>query len=167
MAKLEIKGYYNIIEVFFDSEYDMWMVLFYRESVCGGDQSVYINKNGLTQLMAFSADVERDPRSTHSAFVEPGIKPFSWEKAQEKDFAHGFVDSEDFNNTIESPIVQKEDAIELAKKEIRVEYNVIEVYYDEKYEMWMVRFYQEGVMGEEYNVYIDKNGLTKLILCWE
>ena len=167
LAKIEVADDYNIIEVFFDSESDMWRVHFYWEDLCNGDKCVYLDKNGLTQLIVFSGDVERDSRSTYSVFVEPGIGRFSWERAQEKDFAHGYGDPELFKNTIESPIAQKEDAIELAKKEIMNQYNVIEVYYDEKYDMWMVRFYQENVLGGEYNVYIDKNGITKLILCWE
>jgi len=99
--------------------------------------------------------------------IEPGTKPFSWAEHENKyvfNNSGADVRAEGFENTIASPITQKEDAIETAKNEATVEYNVINVYYDEKSDMWMVLFCMADVLGGEQYVYIDKDGLTRLIV---
>ena len=172
LAKLEVRDYYNVSEVFFDSECDMWMVLFYDEGsnrnyMGGRGQSVHLDKNGLTRLVVLSADIERYPRFRDSVFVYPEIKPFSWKEDEEKYFwgnSNARVIAEGFNNIVEYPILKKEDAIELAKLEEGFSYNFIEVFFDSECDMWMVLFYDYEVLGGGQSVYIDKNGLTQLIV---
>ena len=105
--------------------------------------------------------------STAEIFIDPEIELFSWSADEEKYRAENLgvdVRFEGFKNTIKSAITQKEDAIEAAKNEIEKEYDSINVSYDKKNGMWRVRFSRIDVEGGDQWVYIDKNGLTKLIM---
>ncbi|MBQ9842107.1 MAG: hypothetical protein IJO42_03235 [Clostridia bacterium] len=53
LAKNEVKIRYNAIDVAYDEQAEMWRVDFYQESrvqlIFGGDQLVYLDKNGITK----------------------------------------------------------------------------------------------------------------------
>ena len=53
LAKNEVKIRYNAIDVAYDEQAEMWRVDFYQESrvqlILGGDQLVYLDKNGITK----------------------------------------------------------------------------------------------------------------------
>lgn len=53
VAQNEVTIEYNQIEVFYDKECDMYMVVFYTEDAFGGCQSVYLNDVGLTKLIIY------------------------------------------------------------------------------------------------------------------
>lgn len=74
---------------------------------------------------------------------------------------------ENFKNITKNPIKQKEEAIEAAKNEVDVKYNRVNVFYDKETEVWMVYFYHEDVEGGDQYVYLNKDGLTKLIVYGE
>ena len=99
------------------------------------------------------------------ARVEPEILTFFYviDESRYRPGAPGVV-SEGFKNTSESPVRQKEDAVKLAKNEVTIDYNNISVYYDKKGDMWMVNFSTRNVDGGDQSVYIDKNGMTRLIV---
>ncbi len=52
-AKNECTVKHNVTTVYYDTSTDMWMVLFSTEMVLGGCQSVYMNSNGVTQLIVY------------------------------------------------------------------------------------------------------------------
>ena len=52
-AKFEVTIEYNTVSVFYDEESNMWHVSFYTFDIPGGDQSVYVNDNGLTCYIVY------------------------------------------------------------------------------------------------------------------
>ncbi|MCL2810532.1 MAG: hypothetical protein FWD25_01400 [Clostridia bacterium] len=79
------------------------------------------------------------------------------------------VVSDGFINTEENPITSKEDAIALAKNEVKTNfiYNAIAVYYDDANEMWMVLFFTMNMLGGGQSVYLNRAGATTLIVFGE
>ena len=53
IAKLEKTVEYNIISVCYDEVMDVWAVTFWTLDTVGGDQTVYINGNGLTCYIVY------------------------------------------------------------------------------------------------------------------
>ena len=51
LAKKECTIKYDTIDVAFDSELKIYRVSFYKENQVGGNQDVYINQKGITQLI--------------------------------------------------------------------------------------------------------------------
>ena len=52
-AKYECTGLWNFSKVYYDSELDVWKVLFYTTNAPGGDQSIYLNAKGKTLLIVY------------------------------------------------------------------------------------------------------------------
>lgn len=52
-AKAEANIDYNLIQEFYDKETDMWMVRFWNSTRAGGDETVYLNGKGVTQLIVY------------------------------------------------------------------------------------------------------------------
>ena len=52
-AKAEANIDYNLIQEFYDKETDMWMVRFWSSTRAGGDETVYLNGKGVTQLIVY------------------------------------------------------------------------------------------------------------------
>lgn len=50
VAENEVTVEYDSVSVAFDEKSEMWKVNFSKEGYLGGDQTVYLNKDGLTQL---------------------------------------------------------------------------------------------------------------------
>lgn len=50
LAKNEVTVEYDSVSVAFDKESEMWKVIFFKKSQLGGGQTVYLNKDGITQL---------------------------------------------------------------------------------------------------------------------
>ena len=53
LAKKECTIEYDTVGVAFDSELKIYRVSFYKEDQYGGNQDVYINQNGTTQLIIY------------------------------------------------------------------------------------------------------------------
>ena len=53
------------------------------------------------------------------------------------------------NNTIKI-VNNKYQAIKVAKKELTIEYNQVEVFYDEKSSMWMVAFWNDEAFDQSH-----------------
>lgn len=51
MAKKEGVGEYDTIDVYYDSQADIYKVYFYISEADGGDTSIYITSDGITQLL--------------------------------------------------------------------------------------------------------------------
>lgn len=77
------------------------------------------------------------------------------------------IKTEGFNNAQKSTVTKKEEAIDLAKNEVTIEYDKVDVYYDNTYSMWLVCFSAKDILGGGQSVYIDKDGLTVLIVYGE
>ncbi len=52
-AKREVTLAYNKTSVYYDREADIWKVVFYTEGSLGGDQTVYLAGNGMTNLIVY------------------------------------------------------------------------------------------------------------------
>ncbi len=77
------------------------------------------------------------------------------------------VKTEGFKNISEAVINDKETAAERAKNECTIGYNAVRVAYDSKESVWEITFSTEGVPGGCQSVYLDKNGVTILIVYGE
>jgi len=53
LAKKECTIEYDTVGVAFDSELKIYRVSFYKEDQLGGNQDVYIDQNGITQLIIY------------------------------------------------------------------------------------------------------------------
>ena len=107
-------------------------------------------------LWAWIADADMD------------VEKFSYEK-ERLEIGEGVacVTTKDFHHTEYVNINNKEQAIEIAKKEVTVEYDSVSVAFDEKSEMWKVNFSKEGYLGGDQTVYLDKDGTTQLCVWGE
>ncbi len=92
------------------------------------------------------------------------VKKFSYEYHYNK-FCEGMYSGRmtGFNNTTKKKIKNANQAIRRAKNEVTIDYNIIWVYFDEEYEMWMIVFGTEGTNDGCQNVYLDSDGLTKIV----
>ena len=52
-AKFELTVEYDTISVAYDEDANMWLVNFSTSNMVGGDQSVYVNGNGLTRYIVY------------------------------------------------------------------------------------------------------------------
>lgn len=52
-AELECRIKYDAVQLAYDDDTDMWRVTFYSAGSLGGDQSVYLDGNGVTQLIVY------------------------------------------------------------------------------------------------------------------
>lgn len=52
-AKLEVTVDYDLVQTYYDSVEDIWMVHFSKSNVAGGDETVYLNGKGKTLLIVF------------------------------------------------------------------------------------------------------------------
>lgn len=77
------------------------------------------------------------------------------------------IQKDGFRNTTETSISTSEQAINIAKNEVTIEYNQTEAFYDKECDMYMVAFYTEGMLGGCQNVYMNSEGITKLIIYGE
>ena len=92
---------------------------------------------------------------------EETIESFSYEEHYN---LSAIRQEEGFKNTTETSISTKEQAINVAQKELTIEYNQTDVFYDKECDMYMVSFYTEGMLGGGQDVYMDSKGITKLII---
>jgi len=76
-------------------------------------------------------------------------------------------DPSEFVNITETKIKTKEKAIELAKNEVTIKYELIDVYYDKKKRIWAILFRQDYINGYVFgggqSVFINNNGITQLV----
>ncbi len=92
------------------------------------------------------------------------IESFSYEDHYNLFVKDSVIGQEDgFKNTTEKAISTKEQAINIAKNEVTIEYDRTDVFYDKECDMYMVVFYTEGALGGCQNVYMNSKGITKLI----
>ena len=96
------------------------------------------------------------------------VEKFSYEK-ERSEFGEtdGYIKTKDFHNTEKANINNKEQAIEIAKNEVTVEYDSVSVAFDEKEQMWKVSFSKEGQFGGGQTVYLTKDGTTQLCVWGE
>ena len=100
-------------------------------------------ENGMTNSFSFD-EVELVQQSGN-----PGVNPYA------------------FKNTESAAVDDREAAIERAKNEVTIEYNFISVAYDNDAEIWCVSFSTQGSVGGDQSVYLDNNGITRLIVYGE
>ena len=72
-----------------------------------------------------------------------------------------------FANVNSQPIDSQDTALELAKNECTVEYDTTNIYYDRGTAMWKVAFFTAGILGGDQTVYLDGNGITRLVVYGE
>jgi len=111
-----------------------------------------------------------DKNTASAQYNSDEITPFSYSCASSV-YVVGDpgVICEGFNNTMRSPILSKDDAIDLAKNEVSAyfDYDTVAVYYDNVCEIWMVLFYTEHTIGGGQSVYLNADGMTVLIVFGE
>ena len=72
-----------------------------------------------------------------------------------------------FRNITPSPIADANQAFERAKNECVVAYDSAVVSYDDATDMYCVCFYIQGAEGGDQLVYMDSDGITKLVVLSE
>lgn len=98
------------------------------------------------------------------------IPAFDYKKEQELFFADNpGVEKDCFINTTECKITNASEAIERAKNECTIEYDTIDVFYDNMSDMWKAFFYTKGASEKtpktpgsrnSQTVFLDGNGRT-------
>lgn len=106
---------------------------------------------------------EKEPEVT---LGELGMFSYTGVEAYYPEGAKGAMRS-GFRNTISSPVTNAQEAFERAKNECVVSYDSVVVSYDDATAMYCVCFYTEGVDGGDQLVYMDSNGITKLVVLGE
>ncbi len=96
------------------------------------------------------------------------VEKFSYEKERsEIGKSDGCIKIKDFHNTENANINNKEQAVELAKNEVIVEYDSVSVAFDEESEMWKVIFFKKSQFGGGQTVYLNKDGTTQICVLGE
>lgn len=93
--------------------------------------------------------------------VEFDIESFSYAddiSAQNTDDPNVITDG--FKNIKESEAENEGDAIELAEKEVKVDYNTIKVSFDGEKDIWRIVFYTENHDTGRQTVYLTTRGIT-------
>lgn len=107
-------------------------------------------------LWAWIADIDMD------------VEKFSYEKERsEIAEATGSNKIKEFHNTENANINNKEQAVEIAKNEVNVEYDSVSVAFDEESEMWKVIFFKKSQLGGGQTAYLNKDGITQLCVWGE
>ncbi len=108
------------------------------------------------------------PANRPSCPVEEGTAPFTWAEVQAMYPADApGVITEGFVSTVPAAIGDASQAIEVAQKERTVAYDAIAVDYDEQADVWCVCFFKKEQLGGNQRVYLDGQGLTRLIVYGE
>lgn len=93
---------------------------------------------------------------------------FSWEETQEQYKAQDAgAKTEGFANITEMHIGNAREAIERAKNEVTIKYNAVNVAFDADEVIWEILFYTRDTLGGCQSVYLDQNGITRLIVYGE
>ncbi len=77
------------------------------------------------------------------------------------------VYADGFRNEQTQPVRNEEAAVLRAKEECTIEYEAVQVAYDDNTAIWRVAFYTGGVLGGDQSVYLDRNGVIQLIVYGE
>ena len=72
-----------------------------------------------------------------------------------------------FHNTKKTKISLPEDVVNLAKNESKQEYDSASIAYDKTTDMWYVSLWNTDWCGGCIDVYIDKDGITKMTVAYE
>lgn len=89
------------------------------------------------------------------------VQPFSYEDHL-NDMSQKVVG--EYKNTKTKKIKTRQQAIDLAKNEVTIDYNQVDVYFDSAYDMWMVVFSIKGINDACQNVYLNSDGITQLVI---
>ena len=157
LAKNELTVDYDAIMVFYDESCSILMLLFYMDGWTDSGQTVCMDEYGVTCYIGYGA-------------IQPfedifDVMPLSYE--EDLDYVLRIPDTkirdkELYKNTTATEIVTKEKAIEQAKNELIIPYDVIIVRYDETQSIWMVDFLGYSKWNRQC-VFMDENGITLLI----
>ena len=100
--------------------------------------------------------------------IVPALPTFSFSTdAESYKAADVGIKTGGFRNLIPVEINDQAAAVERAKNECTVEYNVTKVSYDYYEDIWSVEFYNKEMPGGCQTVYLDKRGMTLLIVYGE
>ncbi len=72
-----------------------------------------------------------------------------------------------FKNISQIAVTNKDEAEALAKNECTIPYDTVKTFFDADNEIWKVLFMTEGTLGNCQTVYLDKSGITQLIVYGE
>ncbi len=105
--------------------------------------------------------------STRRASNEYDVSSFSYESDCTYYKDEGGVQLSDFKNTEKSELKTPSRAVELAKTECVVEYDTIDVAFDEQTKVYRISFSKENRAGDNQDVYLSQDGITLMIVFGE
>lgn len=158
------EGYvYNCSQAFYDSNLEMWKVEFWFSQDSDlklFHHIIYLDNQGVTKLTVY-------PTSPEIVWDS-----FSWKEDYDTYSADAVHDG--FRNTAVFPLTSPEDAIILAQQEADpkehpdyeegMTYDVVwGVYYDGVEEIWKIVLMSKDYPSVRCRVYIDKQGLTRMV----
>ena len=139
----------------------------YTEDMAGWFVWVEVEKSDLQKFTSFDARLI-DSWDSSELQQLPGMiifGSFSYQEVKDSlDLASPTVKTDGFVNT--EP-VENMNPVDRAKEEVTVVYNLIQTFYDEKEDVWMVHFWYSEQEGGDQIVYLDGSGVTLLIVYWE
>ena len=127
-----------------------------------------LDQTVVSQCESFDAKMVLEGKDFKTAEL-PGFKEFgtfSWKQIERElkaidETSAEHVKTEGFVNT--EPVVLT-GPVERAKAEATIEYTLIQYFFDQEEDMWMVRFFSSEEEGPLEEVYMDGNGVTMLII---
>lgn len=97
-----------------------------------------------------------------------GVAYFSFEEDYEKYIKiETGVKTDGFINTAKNKIESTEDALKIAKNEVTVSYDMIDIYIDFEKNYWKFHFYTENMLGGDQILYLNSDGQTVLSVLGE
>ena len=140
----------------------------YTSDMAGWFVIAELDQTVVSQCESFDAKMVLEGTDFKTAelpgFIEFGV--FSWKQVEREleeidEMSAEHVKAEGFVNT--EPVVLT-GPVERAKAEATIEYTLIQYFYDDEEDMWMVRFFSSEEEGPLEEVYMDGHGVTKLII---
>ena len=140
----------------------------YTSDMAGWFVIAELDQTVVSQCESFDAKMVREGTDFKTAEL-PGFKEFgtfSWKQVEREleeidEMSAEHVKTEGFVNT--KPVILT-GPVERAKSEATIEYTLIQYFYDDEEDMWMVRFFLSEEEGPLEEVYMDGHGVTKLII---
>ena len=122
-----------------------------------------VSKADTAKFEKFDAvrDWDKEAYASLPGMIEFGT--FSYTEVRDRvDYSSGSVRTDGFVNTDE---VENFHPVERAKAEATIDYDLIQYFYDQEEDVWMVRFFKSTQAGGDETVYLNGSGIT-LLICY-
>ena len=163
LAKNELVWEYDYTYVLYDELTSMWRVGFGSDNWVGLGQSIYIDDKGITKSVTCSYD------DMEAHFTDDGVILRRFDSYVKLHELYGAIkrDESQYKNTTETDATTKENAVELAKNEVTIDYDRFFIGFDDEKSIWEIIFWTDETddkFGGAQYVFIDSKGITQAVI---